>query len=324
MNPSYYCSGATPQTIATCITQQCTDSSLLSLTPSVSSLSPTFSPGQATYTLSVASVVSSVTLTGVVNQPDAVITYTPSQGSVTGLAYGSPQSVTIRVTAQNTGFVTNYVVTVSRAASNDAHLASFTTDTASAVLAPAFVSTLLSYSMYVPDAVSSFVPSFTTVHPAATTTFGFSPPLPLTPNGGVTTLTVVGRAQDGTTTLTYTVQVTRGKSSVSYLTSDAFGLVPSYSSLVPTFNQNIYFYTLAANVPASTTQMNIRARPQDLATATVSIKVNNANDVTMTTDVDYAVALDVGDNLIAVKVLAGNQADYNVYKVCTQRHAQFL
>jgi hypothetical protein len=317
-NPSYYCSGVTPTTIAPCITQQCTDSSLVALTPSVSSLSPAFAPGTTSYTLSVASVVSSVTLTGVVNQPDATIQYTPAQGSVTGLAYGTPQVVTIRVLAQNTGIQTNYVVTVSRQPSNDARLATFTTDSPNAVLSPAFVSTLQSYAMFVPDAVSTFTPSFTTVHPSATTAYSFVPALPLTPNGGITTLNVTGRAQDTTTTFVYTVQVTRGRSSVAYLTNDAFGLVPSISTLSPTFNQGLFFYTLAANVIAATTQMNIRMRPQD-ATSTVSIKVNNANDVVMTTDTDFPVALDVGDNLIAVKVLAGNRADYNVYQLLVHR-----
>jgi hypothetical protein len=313
-SPSYYCSGPTPITIDNCITQQCVDSSLKSLTPSVGALVPEFASGTTSYTVSVGSVVSSVSVVGLVNQPDATIQYTPSGGAVTNLVYGTSQTVTVKVFAQNTGITTSYGITISRQPPNDAKLASFTTNQPSAVLAPAFISTLQTYQMYVPDTVSSFIPSFTTVHPAATTSYVWNPSSTLTPNGGTTTLTVTGRAQDTVTTFIYTVTITRGKSSVAYLTNDAFGLIPSVSALSPTFNQASFYYTLAASVSVGTTQMSFRARPQDAA-STVSIKVNTANDVVMTTDTDFAVTLDVGDNIIAIKVLASSQADYNIYKI---------
>lgn len=292
----------------------CTDSTLSTLVPSVGTLSAGSLATVTSFTLSVLSIVSSVTMTGSVSQSDAKVVWNPTSGSVSGLFYGTNAIITATVTAQS-GATRTYTVTISRQPSNNALLASIVPSTSIATLSPAFVSTLTSYSIYVPDSITSFTVSMTTQHASATSgVVSWSPSSTLVGNGADTTLIVRGVAQDTTTQQLYTIVITRGKSSVAYLSSLSTG----GGTLSPTFAATTYYYTLTGSVSASTDLTTVTAAAAS-STSTTSVYVNQGRDVSVQDNVAFNIALDVGDNIVNVKVLAQDQQTFNIYKIIIHR-----
>ena len=206
-----------------------TDATLSSLVLSAGTLSPAFASGTISYTASTAA--SSITMTPTVNQANATVQVKVNSGAYAAVASGSASGslalnlgaynyVYVLVTAQDGTTTLTYTITVTRL-STDATLQSLTLPYPAGTLSPTFASGTYSYTDSVPSTTTS-----TTVTPATTqanatiqvrvnsgtwsSVASWSASGSLALNTGSNPIDVKVTAQDGTTTLTYTITVTRG------------------------------------------------------------------------------------------------------------------
>ncbi|MDB9880848.1 cadherin-like beta sandwich domain-containing protein [Planktomarina temperata] len=201
--------GTTIQSYTVAVTRAASsDATLSALTLSSGSLSPGFASGTLAYTASVPNSVSSLIVTPTTNDANATATVNgASAATPVTLSVGS-NTVTVQVTAQD-GTLQNYTVAVTRAAaSSDATLSALALSSSS--LSPSFASGTLAYTASVVHSVNSLIVTPTTNDANATATVnGASVATPVTLAVGSNTVTVQVTAQDGTTTQSYTVTVTR-------------------------------------------------------------------------------------------------------------------
>ncbi|MCX6874714.1 MAG: cadherin-like beta sandwich domain-containing protein [Verrucomicrobia bacterium] len=179
----------------------------------------------------------------------------------------------------------------------------------SGTLSPAFSSSTSAYTAVVATAVIIVKP--TTAHPGATvkvngvtvTSGSFSSAIPLSLGSNV--LSTVVTAQDGITTDTYTVTVTRLNGDLASLTTSAGTLSPSFSSAAAGYTVSVSY---------ATTSVTIKPTVDDTqATVKVNgILVNSGSD-------SEAIPLAVGLNVISVVVTAQDGFTTNTYTVTVIR-----
>ncbi|MEL7567516.1 MAG: S-layer homology domain-containing protein, partial [Dehalobacterium sp.] len=126
---------------------------------------------------------------------------------------------------------------------------------------------------------------------------------------GANIITVDVTAQDGTTTRTYTVTVTRAASGDAALS----GLVISQGTLLPAFAGGTYTYT--ASVANSVYSLTVTPTTSDV-NATVTVNGTTVTSGTASPDI----SLSVGDNTITIIVMAQN-SDTQTYTVTVTRAA---
>jgi L-aminopeptidase/D-esterase-like protein len=189
---------------------------LSSLTVSSGSLSPAFAPGTLTYTLDVASGVTSVTFTATKSDPNAVISGDVPNGGQATIPLDGPgttKNVSITVTAPN-GLSKTYTIAVTRrppSSNND--LAALTVTPGS--LSPGFSPNTLNYDVISsagsltvsatkadPDAVMSGSVAAGTGVPTGTAT------IPLGGPGTITRISIAVTAPNGVSQI-YTITVSR-------------------------------------------------------------------------------------------------------------------
>ena len=128
------------------------------------------------YTAEVANAVSTVVVTPTLSDPNAAYTITGSPGTCTPAT--SPANcalnvgvnvITVTVTAEDGTTTKDYVVTITRAVSNDANLIDLTIDPGT--LAPAFVSSTNAYEAGVPNGTTSTAVTATPSDANATVTY---------------------------------------------------------------------------------------------------------------------------------------------------------
>ena len=222
------------------------DSTLSSLTISSGVLTPGFASGTLSYSVSVGNAIASVTVTPIVNEPNATVMVdgvAVSSGNASGLialSVGVVKSIPIVVTAQDTTTRT-YTIAVTRAGlvSSDSTLSSLTIS--SGVLTPGFASGTLSYSVSVGNAIASVTvtpivnePNATVMVDGVAVSSGNASGLIALSVGVVKSIPIVVTAQD-TTTRTYTIAVTRAglvssDSTLSSLTISSGVLTPGFAS----------------------------------------------------------------------------------------------
>ncbi|MDA9789952.1 cadherin-like beta sandwich domain-containing protein [Planktomarina temperata] len=182
-------------------------------------------------------------------------------------------------------------------ASSDATLSALSLSSGS--LSPGFASGTLAYTASVANSVSSLIVTPTTNDANATATVnGASATTPVTLALGSNTVTVQVTVQDGVTTQSYTVAVTRAASSDATLSA----LALSQGSLSPSFTSGTLAYT--ASVAHSVSSLIVTPTTNDAnATATV----NGASPAT-------PVTLSAGSNTVTVQVTAqdGTTQSYTV------------
>ncbi|MDH4087905.1 MAG: cadherin-like beta sandwich domain-containing protein [Nitrospira sp.] len=237
--------------------------SALSVTPGT--LAPAFAPNQLSYTVDVATGVTSVTVTATKADPNAVISGdVPNDGQATIQLSGpgTTTQVTITVTAPN-GNSKTYRVTIDRAASSNNNLSALSVTPGT--LAPAFAPNQLPYTVDVATGVSSLTITATVQDSNASLMIngqGISSGQPreispLAPPGSDTLITILVRAPSGAEK-TYTVTVKRplpsSDATLSVLTVSAGTLNPGFAA--GTLN-----YTV--NVPASVDSMTVAATKSD-------------------------------------------------------------
>ena len=221
------------------VTRQSNDATLSALTLSNGSLSPSFASGTLAYTASVANAVSTVTVTPTTNDANATVTVNGNPATTPVPLTVGANTVTILVTAQD-GTTQSYTLAVTRAASSDATLSALTLSNGS--LSPSFASGTLAYTASVANTVSTVTVTPTTNDANATVTVNGNPattPVPLAV--GANTVTIQVTAQDGVTTQSYTLAVTRDAALTVALTGPSgvvtgpFNVTAVFSSPVVSF-----------------------------------------------------------------------------------------
>ena len=273
-------------------------STLSSLTFSSGTLSPNFESTTTSYTASVANATTSITVrptlsttTAKVRVNGALVTSGSNSQSIS-LTVGS-NTVTILGTAEDGLTTTSYTVTVTRAPSAVSTLSTLTLS--SGTLSPVFASGTTGYTASVTNATT-----FITIRPTvtdATATIKVngdtvasgsnSSALPL--EVGPNTITVVGTAQDGTSTSTYTLVVTR-KSAISSLS----GLVLSSGMLSPAFGSTTTSYStsitqgvgsLTVTPTVTDSRASVKVNGVTLASGSVSTQIPLGLEATTVTSV---------------------------------------
>jgi len=212
--------GATTKTYSLSVTRLVSSNAFLTnLTDNDGPISPVFASRTYNYTQTVAATVNMIT-----------ITPTPATSTATITIYGQPyvpgtmppgfslqfgvNTIPIIVTAADGTTQNTYNLTVTREYSTDANLSNLTTN--KGPLVPPFDPATTNYTISVSNAVLSIAFTPTSEDPNAGQILVqgkvVASGTPSGPNGlqvGNTTIKILARAQDGTTTKTYTVVVTR-------------------------------------------------------------------------------------------------------------------
>ena len=302
-------------------TPQSSDATLSALSLSGVTLAPAFASGTFPYTASVGNSVSSTTVTATTNHAsaNAVIAPADADSNISGhqvnLGVGDTV-ITAEVTAEDGIATETYTVTVTRAPAGASNVATLRTLTLSGVtLVPAFASGTITYTTSAANSVSATTVTAETTHDKATRKILIRGVQDLDADVdlavGDNTITVEVTAEDGVTTKTYTVTVTRappaGASSdatLSELTlSGGVTLSPAFASGTITYTANVDNSVSATTVTAVTTD----------ARATRKILIRGVGDA----DVELA----VGDNVITVEVTAEDGSAMKTYTVTVTRAA---
>ncbi|MDR2814273.1 MAG: cadherin-like beta sandwich domain-containing protein, partial [Prevotellaceae bacterium] len=234
------------------------DATLKVLSVSTGTLSPAFNANTTGYTVNVANSVSSITISATANHASATVS---GAGSKT-LSVGT-NTFDVTVTAQNCTTTKTYTVTVTRAAasaSSDATLKVLSVSTGT--LSPAFNANTTGYTVNVANSVSSITISATANHASATVS-GAGSNKNLSVGENVFDVTVI--AQDGTTTKTYTLTITRAAASTE-VSPTLSALVVSNGVLSPTFSPAVTSYTV--EVPNSVSSITLTAVSESGVTVT--------------------------------------------------------
>ncbi len=296
------------------------NANLTAISPSVTPLSPAFSSATTSYTLNAPGTVPSMTVKPVTGDPNATITVNGTavtSGTVSqpiALAGGTTTAINIVVTAQDGATTKTYTITVTRAASAIATLSNISLS--SGMLSPVFAAATIAYTASVPNTTTSITLTPTTTDANATVTVNGT----TTPSGtasgpialavGANKITTVVTAQNGTTTKTYTVTVTRVASSNANLAS----MSPSVTPLSPSFAPATTSYTLS--VKNTVTSMTVKPVTSD---ANATITINGTASPSGTTF--GPIALAQGSNTISIVVTAQNGTTTKTYTITVTRAA---
>ncbi len=295
--------------------QQSGDATLSALTLSGVNFG-TFDSTTTSYTATVANSVTQTTVRPTVNDSgasyviklDGVI---DSDGTVS-LAVGS-NIITAEVTAEDGESTRTYTVTVTRSAppSTDTKLSALTL---SGVNFGTFASGTTSYSASVSNGVTQTTVGPTVNHSGATFVIKLRGVTDadgtVSLSVGSNVITVEVTAQDGSTTRTYSVTITRA----APVSTDATLSALSLSDVnFGTFDSSTVSYT--ADVANSVTETAVTATPNDSGSSFV-IKLGGV------TDSDGTVSLAVGANVVTVEVTAQDGITRWTYSVTVTRASE--
>ncbi|WP_309121525.1 cadherin-like beta sandwich domain-containing protein [Paenibacillus sp.] len=299
---------------------------LVGLTLSSGTLSPSFSSAVTAYTATVGNNVNSLTMTPTLYGSGGTVTVAVYDGN--GTLAGGPFSVTsgaassalplstgnntISIEAPSLGGTTKtYTVTVTKSAAGvDADL--FDLWLSEGILNPTFDQAITNYAVDVSNDVTRLAvtpwlsdgQATVTVNGVSVAAYTESDPIEL--SEGSNTIAVAVTAQDGITTKTYTITVTRAVSVSN--NADLSGLTLSHGTLDPMFASGTTSYTAdVGNAVASLT-----------VTPTVSeshatVTVNGA--VVASGSASEAIDLNVGSNTITVAVTAQDGIATKTYSI---------
>jgi len=293
------------------------NASLANLTFNAGSLSPTFASAVLGYNANVANTVNSVTVTPVASDSLATITVNNTL-NVSGAASGfiplnvGQNTITVKVTAGNGVATRTYTVTITRAASSNAALASMAVS--AGTLSPAFGSGILTYTDSVGNSVSAITVTPVAADSTATITVNNIPVTtgfasgPLSLSVGQNVITVQVTAQDGVTVSNYTITVSRAPSSNANLAN----LTLSTGTLSPAFTGSTMAYSSSVNNNVT----SITITPL-LADSTASVTVNSA--IVASGLASASIPLSVGQNTITVQVTAQDGVTVSSYTITVSR-----
>ncbi|MBL8096565.1 MAG: cadherin-like beta sandwich domain-containing protein [Anaerolineales bacterium] len=313
--------GTTTKTYTVTVTREApsasSDADLTSLVLNTASLTPSFDPATLTYTATVPYATTSQTVTPTASDANATITVngtTVASGATSGaiaLSVGANVITTV-VTAEDTVTTKTYTVTITREPSANADLTDLVLS--AGTLTPAFDTGTISYTASVPHATTSLVITPTVSDTNATIEVNGAPVTSGTPSGAITlnvganSITTVVTAQDGSTTKTYTVIVTRAGSS----DADLGSLVTSEGTLSPAFDSGTTAYTMT--VGWGVHNLTLTPTSSD-ANATITV-----NGVTVTSgNASSALTINQGETILTVEVTAEDGVTVKTYTITVTR-----
>ena len=263
------------------------DATLANLTISSGTLTPVFSSTIYNYTVNVPYNISFMTLAATPTDANATL----SGVGLKNLNLGENTFI-ITVTAQDGVTTQNYTVTVNRAENTDATLANLSVS--AGALSPMFNSATYNYTVNVPFSVTSLTLAATATDANASVVGAGSKSL----NVGNNIFDITVTAQDGETTLIYTVMIHRGYNTVATLAN----LTVSAGTLTPAFSSTTYSYSV--NVPYSTSSITLTATPTDGNATVVGDGLKNLN---------------TGNNVFTITVTAQDEVTVITYTVTVNR-----
>lgn len=303
------------------------NANLTALTTTAGSFSPVFASNTTSYSVNVASTITSVTVKPTKSNqfasiqvrllPASYATVVSGANSIPQtLAFGN-NAIEILVTAQD-GSTKTYTMNVNRLSSGNANLTAFTTT--AGVISPTFSALTTSYTASVLTTASvtvkptkSDVNSYIEVRVnggAYTQVASGTNSGALALNYGSNTINMQVTAQDSTKKV-YTLTVTRNaNANLSALTTTA-------GTISPVFSQTTTSYT--ASVSNSTSTVTVKPTKVD-AGATIQARVNGGAYATVISATNSgALALNVGSNVIDVKVTGADGTTLKVYSINVTR-----
>jgi len=219
--------GVTTRTYTIIVTRaKSTNAALAKLSISAGTLSPAFATGTYSYTTSVSNATASVTVTPLTSDATATVMVNGTavgSGTASGsiaLALG-PNTITTIVTAQDGVTAKTYTVTVTRALSGNALLSGIKLTPASTLTHTGTVGSTVTYTTSVGNAIASVTLTATTIDPTATIKVNGTTVTSGTASGsialavGSNTINTVVTAQNGITTETYSILITRASGPVA-------------------------------------------------------------------------------------------------------------
>jgi len=295
------------------------DATLSSLTVSNSTISPAFSSTVTTYFGTVSNLISSVSVTPTVNQPNAAVSINgvsiaSGQPRSIPVSIGNTNSVEVLVIAQNGVDSKLYSVTLDRLESSDSALSNLTASTGTIV--PAFTSTTTSYVIQIPFSAPSVRLTPTAeqqdariyVNGVYTSTGFASQAIPVALGTSIPAIISV-TSQDGTTSTQYDLTLSRALGPNDATLSS---LTLSNGALDRIFNPEITGYTNLVSGFIS----SITVTPTvNQANATVTV---NGQSVTSGTP-SQTIPLSTGTTEITVTVVSGNNNVTNNYVITVVR-----
>ena len=298
------------------------NANLSNLTLNSGSLSPLFSSATTNYSTDVAYAISSLIVTPIVSNSDAIVTVNGSiitsgePSNAINLKVGS-NTINVVVTAQDGTTINTYTVIVNRAAaSTNANLTSLQL-MHNGMISPGSATSPNPYSINVSNAIHNmaFIP--TLADPTATVTVNGTTVISgqassyINLREGINSIHVIVTAEDGTTTQMYTVSINRAASSSN---ANLSALSLSSGTLSPTFASTTTSYT--SSVENSVSSITLTPTVDD-TTASVTV-----NGTTVTSgQASAAISLVSGTNTISVEVTAQNGTTIKSYTVIVTRQA---
>ncbi|MCX6975729.1 MAG: cadherin-like beta sandwich domain-containing protein, partial [Verrucomicrobia bacterium] len=298
-------------------------------------LTPTFSANTTAYLSTVGNDVFSVTVKPTASDAAASLSVSLNGGSYSIVSSGSNSSalaltsgnntINIRVVAQDGVSSQIYSILVNRPPSSSASLSSLTLSAGS--ISPAFNSSTSNYTLSVPYSPGTTTVTVTTPSSGgkrelqlnggafkALTSGVASSALSFSSGNNVVNVRVT--AEDNVTLKTYSVTVTRAASSV-----DLSGLFLKSSlathALQPTFSALTTNYSIT--LPNSIAAVSVTPTVLESGSI-VSVRYNDGNYTTIAAkSASSLLPMDVGTNLINVKVLSDNNVTSKVYSVVVNR-----
>jgi gliding motility-associated-like protein len=310
--------GVTTDTYTITVTRlPSTNATLTLLQISGQTISPTFATATTSYTSTVSNATTSIKVEAFTSSPAATISI---NGNAVASGVASPalplnvgsNTITTIVTAQDGVTTDTYTITVTRLPSTNAFLTLL--QISGQTISPTFATGTTSYTSTVSNATTSIkVEAFTSSSVSTVSINGnavapgvASPALPL--NVGSNTITTIVTAQDGVTTDTYTITVTRLPSSNATLAL----LQISGQTISPTFATGTTSYT--SNVTNATASIKVEAFTNS-SVATISIN----GDAVASGVASPALPLDIGSNTITTVVTAQDGVTTDTYTIIVTR-----
>ncbi|KEO84736.1 cadherin-like beta sandwich domain-containing protein, partial [Tumebacillus flagellatus] len=287
------------------------------------SVSPAFASGTTGYSVSVGSGVSSLKVTPTVSDRAAKVQINGTDvpmysGFVSVPLNPGSNTITVTVTAQDGITQTVYTIDATRASaapSTDATLSNLSLS--QGTLTPGFAAGTPTYTASVPYTTTSLTVTPTANESHATVkvnnasvasgTASSAIPLSVGPNP----ITVDVTAQDGTTTKSYTVTVTRAAASTNALLSN---LTTSQGSLSPTFSSGTHEYSV--DVANSVSSLTVTPTVMD---STATVKVDGTT--VASGSASASISLPVGSKEITVLVTAQDGTTQESYSLTVNRAA---
>ncbi|WP_295672182.1 cadherin-like beta sandwich domain-containing protein, partial [uncultured Mucilaginibacter sp.] len=282
-------------------------------------LTPVFAAGSFSYTAVVAYAIGSLKITPTVSNATATVSVNgspvqsgmPSSDIILSVGHNT---VTTTVTAQDGVTTKTYAVVITRAApSTNAGLSGLAIS--NGTLTPVFAPGRVAYTATVPYTVGSLTLAPTASDATATITVNGAAVLSGTASSGIglsvgtNTITTTVMAQDGITTKTYAVVITRTAAATN---AGLAGLALSVGTLAPVFATTKTSYV--ANVANS---VNSIAFTPTLSDSNATVMVNNMQ--VKSGMLSSAVPLNAGANTINIVTLAQDRISTKTYAVTVNR-----